>query len=125
MSSFPAAPPPTLDTPTIVDHYDLTFDAGEKANGSLYVCTPRGAAAPDTIVAALRKAALWSAEPAKVVGDEQRPAYRDGLQYVAAVAYRDADGHVLLARFDHPKFPSDAARWDAWLACLDADHERL
>ena len=75
--------------------------------------------------AALRAAGLWSDEAEKSVADEQRQAYRDGLQFVAATAYRDGAGHFLLARFDHPKFPSDGARWDAWLACLDADHERL
>jgi hypothetical protein len=27
----------------------------------------------------------------------------------------------LAARFDHPKFPSDAMRWAAWLDVLDAE----
>jgi len=125
MSSNPAAPPAALDTATIVDQYDLRFDAGDKRNGSLYVCTPRGGPAPTGVLAALRAAGLWSEEPEKSVADEQRQAYRDGLRFVAATAYRDGAGHVLLARFDHPKFPSDGARWDAWLGCLDADHERL
>ena len=118
-------PPATFDTASIVERYDLRFDAGDKANGSLYLCTARGTPVPAVALAALRAAGLWSAEPEKMVSDEQRPAYRDGLKFVAAVAYRDGAGHFLLARFDHPKFPSDGGRWEAWLACLDGGHERL
>jgi len=113
-------PPAAFDTATLIDHYDLYFDAGDRANGSLYVCTPRGSPAPDALIAALRGAGLWSEEPFKHVADEQRQAYKDGLVFVAAVAYRNAGTHLALARFDHPKFPSDATRWAAWLACCDA-----
>jgi len=118
-------PPNAFDTATILDHYDLRFDAGDRANGSLYLCTPRGAARPDDALTLLRAQGLWSADAEKVVADEQRQAYKDGLRFVAAVAYRAVDGHVVLARFDHPKFPSDVARWQAWLACFDAAHERI
>ena len=123
--SPPAAIPATLDAHSIVDHYDLRFDPADKANGSLYLCTPRGAPAPAAALAALRAAGLWSSEPEKSVPDEQRQAYKDGLEFVAAAAYRAGDDHILLARFDHPKFPSDAARFAAWQALFDADHARL
>lgn len=109
----------------IVDQHDLRFDAGDPKNGSLYVCTPRGAPAPEAGLAVLRAAGLWSAEPEKTVADEQRGAYRDGLVFVAAQAYRSDAGDVLLARFDHPKYPSDPARWEAWLALFDTHYERL
>jgi hypothetical protein len=117
--------PATLDAHSIVDHYDLRFDAADKLNGSLYLCTPRGTPAPAAALAALRAAGLWSSEPEKCVPDEQRQAYKDGLQFVAAAAYRDGEGHILLARFDHPKFPSDGGRFAAWRALFDGAHERL
>ena len=34
---------PELSTASIVDDFDLCFDAGDKANGSLYLAVPRGA----------------------------------------------------------------------------------
>ncbi len=51
-------------------------------------------------------------------------AYKDGLIFVAAIAYRAGPEHVVIARFDHPKFPSDTKRWEAWVDFLDARHER-
>ena len=38
----------------------------------------------------------------------------------AAIAYRAGPEHVVIARFDHPKFPSDTKRWEAWVDFLDA-----
>lgn len=127
MSATHAAPPAEFSSETIVDHYDLTFDPGDKLNGSLYLCTPRGAAdiRPEPWVAALREAGLWSAEPSKSVPDEQRQAYKDGLIFVAAIAWRAGSGHIVLARFDHPKFPSSSERWEAWVDFCDVRHERL
>ena len=120
-----APPARTFSSDSIVDGYDLYFDAGDKRNGSLYLCVPRGAAQPDAALAALRSATLWSAEPHKQVADEQRQAYKDGLQFVAAAEYDAADGRLVLARFDHPRFPSDASRFQAWLHLFDATHQRL
>jgi hypothetical protein len=119
------SPPSQFDTAVIIDHYDLRFDAGDRANGSLYLCTPRGSAPPDAALDLLRASGLWSADAEKSVAEDQRQAYKDGLRFVAAAAYRAGVGHVVLARFDHPKFPSDAARWQAWLACFDAAYERI
>ena len=116
--------PAEFNTAVLLDDYDLSFDPADKLNGSLYVCVPRGSAAPKAVIARLREAGLWSAG-IRNVGDEQRQAYKDGLQFVAAVAYRHDVRHVVLARFDHPKFPSDGARFGAWLDCLDGAHERL
>lgn len=125
MSAESTLPPPRLDTASIVDDYDLRFDAGDRANGSLYLCSRRGTPAPAPGLALLREAGLWSAEPEKLVPDEQRQAYKDGLVFVAAAAYRTGADHIVLARFDHPKFPSDAARWEAWLSLFDTAYERL
>ncbi len=108
---------------SIVDGFDLCFDAGDKANGSLYLAVPRGAghaALAEDMAQRLRAAGLWSGAPAKWVADEHRASYRAQLALVAAVRYRHQGVELLATRFDHPKFPSDAARWAAWLAALDA-----
>lgn len=106
--------PAAFTTAYIVDNYDLTFDGGDQSNASLYLATQRGAASPAAALAILRNAGLWSADAEKQVADDQREAYKAGLAFVAAEAYRDGAGHFLLTRFDHPKFPSDAERWAAW-----------
>ena len=108
---------------SIVDDFDLCFDAGGKANGSLYLAVPRGAghaALAEDMAQRLRAAGLWSGAPAKWVSDEHRASYRAQLALVAAVRYRHQGVELLATRFDHPKFPSDAARWAAWLGALDA-----
>jgi hypothetical protein len=127
MSALPSIPPAEFGSETILDYYDLSFDAGDKENGSLYLCTPRGSfnVSAEPWIAALREAKLWSVEPAKRVADEQRQAYKDGLIYVAAIAYRADPEHILLARFDHPKFPSSSARWEAWVDFFDVRYDRL
>lgn len=111
----------------IVDNYDLAFDPGDKRNGSLYLCTPSGTGetTAQSWITALQTAGLWSDTPHKAVPDEQRQAYKDGLIFVAAIAYRVGLEHIAIARFDHPKFPSDTRRWEAWVDFLDARHERL
>ena len=118
--------PAEFNSAVIVDHYDLAFDAGDKLNGSLYLCTARGAGGnlAQGWITALQGAGLWSDTPHKSVPDEQRQAYKDGLIFVAAIAYRAGLEHIVIARFDHPKFPSDTRRWEAWVDFLDARHER-
>lgn len=126
MTASIAGLPAAFNSASVVDHYDLTFDGGDKRNGSLYLGTPRGSSVtrPDEWVALLRAGGWWSDTPTKAVADEQRQAYKDGLIFVAAIAYRAGTEHIVLARFDHPKFPSDTARWQAWIDCFDARHER-
>lgn len=116
--------PTAFNTAVLLDDYDLSFDPADKLNGSLYVCVPRGSAAPEAVITHLRTAGLWSTET-RQVGDDQRQAYKDGLEFVAAIAFNSDPQPFVLARFDHPKFPSDAGRFDAWLDCLDSTHERL
>ena len=126
MSAHLQSVPVAFSSASIVDNYDLTFDPGDKLNGSLYLCTPRGSdpARADEWVTLLRASALWSEAATKSVPDEQRQAYKDGLIFVVAIAYRAGADQVVLARFDHPKFPSDSKRWEAWVDCCDIRHER-
>ena len=116
--------PDPLDTAAIVDHHEMVFDAGDTQNGSLYVCLALGSAAAHPVIDALRGAGLWSDDAPKQVSEDQRPAYRDGLRYVDAAVFADGEQAFLLARFDHPKFPSDSTRWGEWLACVGALYER-
>jgi hypothetical protein len=103
----------------LINENTLTFDAGDPANGSLYLCSAPGTA-PDAAVARLRGAGLWSSQPAKQVKDEQKPAYAAQMTFVEAAEATLADGRIVLARFDHPKFPSSAERFAAWKAALGA-----
>ena len=118
--------PAEFSNAVIVDTYDLAFDPGDKLNGSLYLGTLRGTTTnhAENWIAPLRAGGLWSDTPHKNVPDEQRQAYKEGLILVAAIAYCAAAEHIVIARFDHPKFPSDTKRWEAWVDFLDARHER-
>ncbi len=113
-----------LSPDEIIDHHTLTFDPGDKRNGSLYLGTPPGSGGNFDVTAtlsAMRQAGLWSSTPPKTVGDDQKQAYKEQLKLVDAVEY---DAGFLVARFDHPKFPSDGARWQAWLTFFDQRHAR-
>ena len=118
------ATPDSLDTAGLIDNYDLHFDPGDKRNGSLYLCAARDDGHIAAPLAMLRDQGLWSSQE-KTVADDQRQAYKDGLEFVAAVAYRDGAQHFVLGRFDHPKFPSDGERWTQWLECMDKAYERI
>ena len=119
--------PVEFSSQVIVDGYDLTFDPGDPLNGSLYLCTLRDslATAPAQMLTPMRGADLWSADVEKQVANDQRQAYKDGLEFVAAVAYRSNAEHVVIARFNHPKFPSDNGRWQAWINFFDGSYERV
>lgn len=116
-----------LTPDTLIDGYRLIFDPADKANGSLYLAVPL--TAPQTLdvaaaLKALRDAGLWSAEAEKEVPDAHRAAYKAQLVLVEAVAYRGHSEDFAIARFDHPKFPSDPVRWDAWKTHFDQHHAR-
>lgn len=110
------------DVAQLVDHNELFFDAGDKANGSLYLCVARGENAPQTLINELHAAGLWSGDAAKQVAEDQRDAYKAGLELVAVNAFQIGTQGVILARCDHPKFPSDAARYAAWLSHCETTH---
>lgn len=103
----------------IVNEYTLHFDPASPENGSLYLCVQEGTGA-EAAIAALRSAGLWSAEPHKTVAPEQRAKYAEQMQFVACAQFATAQGNLLAARYTHPKFPSSAARWQAWLTQLAA-----
>ena len=99
----------------------MRFDGGDKLNGSLYLCVAGAGADPivaDAAIAALRAAGLWSMDEPKSVSDDQKSAYEQQLQFVEAVEVGGRFGRVVLARFDHPKFPSSAERFAAWKVAL-------
>lgn len=112
-----------LSIDTLVDGFELCFDTGDGRNASLYLAPGRGGG-HETVaglaVERLRAAGLWSATGPKWVTEAQRPAYRAQLRLLAAARWRQDDAELLLARCDHPKFPSDAERWRDWIAALDA-----
>jgi hypothetical protein len=121
----PAAPSLSRpwDGPTLIRQCALSFDPGDKLNGSLYVCDPAGgarAAQVDAAIAQLRAAGLWSEQPVKQVQAEQKPAYEAQMQFVEAWSVMADGGELVIARFNHPKFPSSAARFDAWKTALGA-----
>lgn len=111
----------------IINDHVLTFDAGDKRNTSLYIGEPlrvdSGLHLPSTL-GELRAAGVWSTEPEKQVPDAHRAAYREQLNLVEAIRYRSAGGEFLIARFDHAKFPSDAARWLEWRQFFDGRYTR-
>ena len=98
------------------------FDAGDRANGSLYIHVPNASdAAVDAVVDALRSAGLWSTSPPKAVADKDRDSYRRELEFCEAAGYLADSGYFVVSRFNHPAFPSEPTRYAAWLEVLDGD----
>jgi hypothetical protein len=107
--------------PYIVHNFDLVFDGGDKANGSLYLCFEPGASSVTIagVVDRLRGVGLWSQQQYKLVAAEQKSAYATQLQFVACAQFQLNGDSVLLARYTHLKFPSSAERWAEWLKSFD------
>ncbi len=107
----------------IIEQYSLTFDPGDKRNGSLYIGYKReGDFDLTLLIAALRAENIWSADAFKQVADEHRAAYKEQLDFVEAFSYKIDGATLLIARFDHPQYPSDEERWQAWVQFFDAWH---
>jgi hypothetical protein len=120
-NALPARPKKVWDGPTVIRNTTLTFDSGDKLNGSLYLCDPSGASqsqALDQVIALLRGAGLWSSQLQKQVRDDQKATYEIQLQFVEAVDITVAGAQLVIARYDHPKFPSSADRFEAWKKVL-------
>ncbi len=114
-----AAPPlsRSWDGPALIRQTALTFDPGDKLNGSLYVCDPAGgarAAQVEWAIGRLRAAGLWSDQPPRQVQTEQKAAYEAQLRFVEACEVAADGGELIIARFDHAKFPSSAPRFAEW-----------
>ncbi len=111
------------DGPSIFRSTQLTFDPGDKANGSLYLCDPSGGKQSQVIeqvIACLRERALWSSQAPKQVRDDQRQAYEEQLVFVEAVEVVVKGARLVITRCNHPKFPSNAERFSGWKRALGA-----
>jgi len=103
------------DLVNLVDHTTMTFDPGDKVNGSLYLCTPaQSSMSPGPMIAKFREAGLWSDSDPKQVRDGQKDAYKAQLKLVEAREYLIDGQPIVLLRCDHQKFPSNPARWNEW-----------
>ncbi len=99
----------------------ITYDAGDKANGSLYLCDPTGGQQKqivEKVIENLRGKSLWSSEESKQVRDDQRKAYEEQLSFIEAMEFAADGGTLVIARCNHPKFPSSAERFSAWKIAL-------
>jgi hypothetical protein len=108
---------------TLLMNYSVMFDGGDVSNGSLYLCLESRETAAElfaSAIARLRRRGLWSEEPSSQVKDSQREAYCEQLQFIASKTVQVDGCPLVLARFDHPKYPSNAERFDAWISCLSA-----
>ena len=109
------------DAAAIFQKTAITYDAGDKANGSLYLCDPTGGQQKqivEKVIRNLRGNWLWSAEEPKHVRDDQRKAYEEQLSFIEAMEFVMDGSTLVIARCEHPKFPSSAERFSAWKIVL-------
>jgi hypothetical protein len=96
-----------VDNETIFEPHHVIFDKGDQCNGCLYLCLTCG---------------LWSAQTASHVEEQQKQAYISQLRFQSYRSFAPVGiERFTVARFEHLKYPSDAARWEAWLTCLDTE----
>lgn len=100
----------------LINQFELYFDGADQTNASLYLCIDDtlGDDCAQRIIGALRHAGLWSEAAAKKVPAEHKPMYAEQMKFIG---YRSAhfEGETFhIAAYDHPKFPSNAQRWQAW-----------
>jgi hypothetical protein len=100
-------------------NFDAYFDPEDQQNGSLYIFKRRGSNADETrAISLLVEAKLWSKGAYSMVRDDQREAYATQLEELEVVSITE---DLLLGRYDHPKFRSDATRWENWVSCLKSN----
>lgn len=105
----------------IINESHLTFDSGDPLNGSLYVCSQDGTNAEQALeeaISRLRASGLWSEKVPSEVQQSQKAAYSEQLRFVKEKSVTVAGTTLLLAQYDHPRFPSDSKRYLAWCRCL-------
>lgn len=110
----------------IIRETKLTYDPGDKINGSLYLCDPANGSKSEFIDYAVKKlgqAGLWSNETAKTVRDDQKDLYAVQLNFIEAFEFELQGVRLFAARFDHPKFPSNSERFLEWKKVLGVDEE--
>lgn len=100
----------------LINQFALYFDGADKNNSSLYLCVDDtlGDAGAQRIIAALRHAGLWSDTAAKTVPAEQKPMYAEQMKFIGQAAGHFEGETFHIAAYDHPKFPSNPQRWQAW-----------
>ena len=104
----------------LINRFELYFDGADMANASLYLCVDDslGDAGVQRVIAALREAGLWSEAAAKTVPAEHKPMYAEQMQFVGSSSGR-LDGKTFhIAAYDHPKYPCQPGRWQAWQDCI-------
>ncbi len=107
-----------------INNFDLYFDGADMTNASLYLCIgePLSPGHAHSIVDAMRKAGLWSTEPAKTVPDEQKPMYAEQMQFIGAVEAALDGKPFYAAAYDHDKFKYTPSRWEEWQAFLSENY---
>ena len=111
-----------MDTRQLFNSFDVYFDDRDRRNGSLYLCLLRGennGAAVEPVVTLLRQHALWADDGLACVRDDQRETYASQLDLIEYREYLLPHGQLTAVRCDHPRYPSDGGRWNAWVQCLD------
>lgn len=107
------------DKHSLINETLMTFDPGDPANGSLYLCDLSRGSEPDKIAHAIRllkSSKLWSDVSPKQVEEAQKPLYAAQLE-MKDIYVVPASG-LILARFDHPRFPSNPNRFEQWKAAI-------
>ena len=115
----------TLSAEKIIYQHLLTFDPGDTLNGSLYLGEPINGVSESrtsSAIDSMREEGIWSDEPSRRVPEEFRQAYNEQLEFVDCASYEE--GQFIIARFDHPKFPSSNQRWDSWMSFFDQRYSR-
>jgi len=117
-----------MDNDQLFNHHRVYFDDGDRQNASLYLCvssSEAGAGVVESIVTLMRNQGLWSATGMAEVREDQRQAYIEQLQLLDHREYATPWGSLVVARCEHPKYPSSADRWQDWLDCLDRNRDSV
>ena len=106
-----------------INNFTMYFDGTDMTNASLYLCVGEDISEAETqaIIAAMRKAGLWSADAAKTVPAEHKPMYAEQMQFIGAVAASTGGKTFHAAAYDHEKFKYTPTRWAEWKAFLAAN----
>ena len=103
----------------IFQNCDLFFDPEEPLNASLYICLPRGKSLAKNIIGQMRLISIWSNAPEQIVPSSKRDVFKQQLKFIDAhLCHFDAQ-FIIISRFDHERFRSNAARWDCWKKFFD------
>ncbi len=117
-----------IDGSSIFDLYNVSFDPGDRTNGSLYICDPLDRPSGivlDEVVTKMRDARIWSDHDASHVPEKYKEQYKRELVLKEVVTYKTQNGDFLVARYNHPKYPSHDSRWANWLHHFDSQYKRL